>query len=212
MSIYTISDLHLWHPSFLEFEGLIEKGYNIDSYLSMVKERWNSVVSPSDIVVVVGDFIWKTAPLGDAIKFVKSLNGHKVLVLGNHDQIITKQENSSLRACFKEIHSGYYELKYNKTLYVFSHYPINFSNRHWNDNTIMVYGHVHNTMEEGLVRKFNAISYSAWVSNSSRPNSNYGHLMVNVGGMMNYMNYTPMPLENLKGIALTRLEGDLENL
>lgn len=46
--------------------------------------KWNSIVSPNDTVIHLGDVIWDTRKLG----IFKHLNGKKILVLGNHDRKI----------------------------------------------------------------------------------------------------------------------------
>lgn len=183
MAYFTIADLHLWHDNFLEFEGL---GISQEEYLEMVRNNWNKTVSSSDTVFILGDFIWKTARVEEAVAYVRSLNGRKVLVLGNHDQVMSKPEAEKLRSCFAEIHNGYLELKYNKVGYRMSHYPINMSHGHWSDSTCMLYGHVHSTAEEELTRKFNAVSHLRFGST--------GHRMLNVGAM--HIGYTPILLED----------------
>ena len=46
-------------------------------------ENWNSVVGPNDYIFHLGDFCFKGSPYWD--KMLNQLNGHKFLILGNHD-------------------------------------------------------------------------------------------------------------------------------
>jgi calcineurin-like phosphoesterase family protein len=46
-------------------------------------DRWNLVVRPQDKVYHLGDVTMSRKPVG--LEIVKRLNGHKRLVLGNHD-------------------------------------------------------------------------------------------------------------------------------
>ena len=45
-------------------------------------ENWNSVVGPNDLVFHLGDFAFGGAEIWN--KTLPRLNGHKVLILGNH--------------------------------------------------------------------------------------------------------------------------------
>lgn len=46
-------------------------------------ENWNKVVKPSDYIFHLGDFCFKGSQYWD--KILDQLNGHKFLILGNHD-------------------------------------------------------------------------------------------------------------------------------
>ncbi len=96
MTIFFISDTHFPHPNILTFTG--QDGQRIRPQFTSVEEmdehmveRWNSVVKPSDHVYHLGDV---TMMRGTAtrclhpkspLRIVQRLNGHKRLVLGNHD-------------------------------------------------------------------------------------------------------------------------------
>lgn len=47
-------------------------------------ENWNKVVGPNDYVFHLGDFCFKGSQYWDRI--LSQLNGHKFLILGNHDE------------------------------------------------------------------------------------------------------------------------------
>jgi len=46
-------------------------------------ENWNNVVGPNDYIFHLGDFCFKGSQYWDRI--LNQLNGHKFLILGNHD-------------------------------------------------------------------------------------------------------------------------------
>ncbi len=83
MSLYAIADLHLSLSS--------GKPMNIfpgwDNHVERLKMNWQATVSPDDTVVVPGDISW--AINFDEAKadfdFINRLNGHKVIMKGNHD-------------------------------------------------------------------------------------------------------------------------------
>lgn len=83
MSLYAIADLHLSLSS--------GKPMNIfpgwDNHVERLKMNWQATVSPDDTVVDPGDISW--AINFDEAKadfdFINRLNGHKVIMKGNHD-------------------------------------------------------------------------------------------------------------------------------
>lgn len=83
MSLYAIADLHLSLSS--------GKPMNIfpgwDNHVERLEKNWQMTVSPDDTVVVPGDISW--AINFDEAKadfdFINRLNGHKVIMKGNHD-------------------------------------------------------------------------------------------------------------------------------
>lgn len=87
MKIWTIADTHFGHGNILTFKdssGELIRGKIWDKiYLhdQALIDNWNAVVAPQDHVYHLGDVAINKAYL----KLVTFLNGHKRLVLGNHD-------------------------------------------------------------------------------------------------------------------------------
>lgn len=74
-----ISDLHLFDASSLGWRPLFSDVY---SYADFIIDNWNRFTNPDEIVFIVGDighYCQKT------IEVLQRLNGHKLLILGNHD-------------------------------------------------------------------------------------------------------------------------------
>ncbi len=83
MSLFTIGDPHL--SLSVDKPMDIFKGWT--DYTERLKENWNSVVSPGDSVVILGDISW-AMNFGEAVKdfqFLNELNGTKYILKGNHD-------------------------------------------------------------------------------------------------------------------------------
>ena len=84
MKLFAIGDLHL--------NGKADKpmdvfGSNWDRHREKIFDAWQSLVSPSDCVLVPGDICWAMY-LEDAVDDLNSiaeLNGTKILIRGNHD-------------------------------------------------------------------------------------------------------------------------------
>ena len=84
MKVHFLSDTHWFHANIIKYCSRpfsSEEEMNAD----MVK-RWNSVVSVDDTVIHVGDMSAGLAGRRDELRaLIRSLNGTKVLVRGNHD-------------------------------------------------------------------------------------------------------------------------------
>lgn len=85
-NIFVISDTHFGHENMLNFKDRHDKPmrvfddvHHMDEHMI---ERWNSVVGIQDHVYHLGDVIVRGKDCG---RLLKRLNGHKRLVLGNHD-------------------------------------------------------------------------------------------------------------------------------
>ena len=134
-NIWLISDTHFNHnQSFLyEPRGFV----SVKEMNESIIERWNSLVKPEDTVYHLGDVIMGDLDAG--LQFVKSLNGHIKLALGNHD---TPQRVAAFSEFFDEIQFGY-RLKVGKKVLYLSHYPMltgNFDN----SKVYSIHGHTHN--------------------------------------------------------------------
>lgn len=132
---FVIADLHLLHTSIISFERT--QFNTIEEHDDLIIRRWNDTVSPSDTVYVLGDvgFGKKSdpSPLRDLIK---QLKGHKILVVGNHDQY---SDEVYIKMGFEKIYRTpiYYSPKI-----ILSHEPVR--EAYENPYCINVHGHIHN--------------------------------------------------------------------
>lgn len=78
--IYVISDHHFYHSNIISYQRPeFSDVFEMNEYII---NKHNSVVGKDDIVIFLGDFCFKKS----AIKgFLDQMNGHKYLLLGNHD-------------------------------------------------------------------------------------------------------------------------------
>lgn len=82
---FITSDLHFGHKNQAARRGFTDAlGVgDPDEHDEVLIDRWNSVVLPEDVVIVLGDiYLGRWA---QALEKVADLNGHKHLILGNHD-------------------------------------------------------------------------------------------------------------------------------
>ncbi len=83
MSIFAISDLHLSFGTDKPMD--IFRGW--DNHTDRILANWNRLVGENDTVVLPGDFSWslKLEDTKADFKFLKKLNGKKIILKGNHD-------------------------------------------------------------------------------------------------------------------------------
>lgn len=75
------SDTHFGHKNILEYEKEARPFETVEEMNEQLIANWNDKVRPKDIVFHLGDFAFGAinVPIADR------LNGHKRLVMGNHD-------------------------------------------------------------------------------------------------------------------------------
>lgn len=96
--IFVISDTHFNHENIIKF---CHRPFTDAKQMNeMMVDNWNSVVRPQDKVYHLGD-VYMGGGFGReyTTKLLKSLNGHKRLILGNHDN----GKDQILQACFDKI-------------------------------------------------------------------------------------------------------------
>lgn len=83
MSIFALSDLHLSFST----DKSMEIFYGWENYTERIRAAWNRLVTDEDTVVLAGDLSWGThlEETEADFRFIDELNGHKILLKGNHD-------------------------------------------------------------------------------------------------------------------------------
>lgn len=81
--VWFTSDTHFGHANILKYEPTrLVLGDTVEKMNEGLVERWNSVVKPQDKVYHLGDVGFSK---GLDVHLLRRLNGHKRLVMGNHD-------------------------------------------------------------------------------------------------------------------------------
>ncbi len=84
MKVFALSDFHL---SFAVNKPMNVFGDHWENYEAEIKKNWNALVGPDDVGIIAGDISWAmkmTDTVAD-FDFIKSLNGTKIIIRGNHD-------------------------------------------------------------------------------------------------------------------------------
>jgi calcineurin-like phosphoesterase family protein len=133
--IYFTSDTHFNHAKCIEYDNRPFR--DVEDMNSSIIRNWNNVISPMDEVYHLGDVAFGRGD--ECLEILNSLNGTIYLLKGNHEK--TALNSSSSRFTWVK---DYYELKYNKQVFVLCHYPFATWNRsHY--GSMNLHGHCHGT-------------------------------------------------------------------
>lgn len=137
-TIWFISDTHFFHANMLKFTddkgALVRPGFaSIEDMNETMVQNWNAVVKPQDHVWHLGDVTFQYNGIFNNI--MSQLNGHKRLVVGNHDKML----NPNLFRWFEkvELWRGFKEENF-----VCSHIPLRKDNFRGGVQ-YNVHGHIH---------------------------------------------------------------------
>lgn len=134
MNFY-IADTHFGHKNIIR---ICNRPFSSVEEMDMVLvNNWNSRVMPDDDVYVLGDFAYRS---DKAINILRSLNGRKHLIVGNHD--FKNLKNNGFRNEFVEI-EDMLTVKEGDVRIVLCHYPM----VDWNGmyrEAWHFFGHIHN--------------------------------------------------------------------
>lgn len=151
---YYIADLHFFHAAMnskMDCRGFAD----VTQMNEYMIQKWNGKVRKNDEVVIIGDFSWGSPE--ETTELLKRLNGRLYLIQGNHDRFLKHKEMDLRRFVWVK---SYEELQDNRRKVVLCHYPIMCYNGQYrldekgNPRTYMLYGHVHDTMDQKLLDQF----------------------------------------------------------
>ena len=124
---YIISDPHFSHENIIKYSTRPFK--NADEMNEALINNWNSVVTSSDTVYVLGDVAFKK----NKLSILNLLNGRKILIPGNHDIYEVKE----YLKYFDDVRG--YMIKEN---IIFSHIPVH------PDELLRFIGNIHGHLHE----------------------------------------------------------------
>lgn len=86
------SDTHFGHARINELSG--RPFTSVEDMNENIIANWNAVVGSGDIVFHLGDVALGT--IAESLPLVARLNGHKILIPGNHDRIFAANKQSQI--------------------------------------------------------------------------------------------------------------------
>lgn len=132
--VFFTSDTHFNHSNILRY---CKRPFSsIEEHDKTLIENWNKIVSPNATVFHLGDFAFAGSDY--VTKILSQLNGHIILIKGNHDHF-----QDSLLSKFEETYSQLHIEIGNKSIYL-NHYPFaTYSGMYRKNPVIELYAHVH---------------------------------------------------------------------
>jgi len=139
MRTFFIADTHFGHKNII---GYCNRPFtSVEEMDEEMIRRWNAVVSPGDRVYVVGDFVWTR--VADPMVYIDRLQGHIVLIPGDHDNC------SGIQGAHLSIAKNIHEVRENGISVICCHYPIlRWRRSHY--GSWHVYGHIHNGLVDQI--------------------------------------------------------------
>jgi len=139
MKTFITSDIHFGHKNIMSFCPVSRARFkgDVDYMNAQIIQDWNNMIGPDDLVYILGDVAF--CSWEKAVGFLRSMNGRKILIKGNHDSKLVK--SPEFVACFESIHD-YLTITYNGTRVSMFHYPI----AEWDQmhrGAVHFYGHLH---------------------------------------------------------------------
>ena len=202
---YYISDCHFGHTNIITKMDK-RKFVSVEEMDEFMIDKWNQKVRRNDEVIILGDFGFINGEKANYL--LNSLNGKKYLIRGNHDRCFLDDKSFNMRN-FEWI-KDYAELNDNKRVVVLSHYPIIFYNGQYrrnsegNPNRYMLYGHLHNTLDEQLMNQYICETRKAFHVSPSGEKEYVPCNMINTFCM--FSDYTPLTLDEWIAVDTERRE------
>lgn len=138
--IWFISDTHFFHDNIIQYCG--RPFANSDLMNECIRDNWNSNVKPNDKVYHLGDVACGCKSEKEFVTFMFSLNGHKRLIPGNHDDWILNSDYA--RKPFEKI-KYWFGFSNKETAFTAFHIPLPIE--HLRDGEFQLHGHIHNALK-----------------------------------------------------------------
>lgn len=190
---YYIADCHFFHEALNE--KMDKRGFeSVQAMNEYMIEKWNQKVRRNDEVVILGDFSWGNAE--ETNDLLDRLHGKLYMIRGNHDYFLQKSDFRAERFVWIK---SYAEMQDNQRKVILCHYPVMCYNgqyrldRKGNPRTYMLYGHVHDTMDQRLLEQFQEITKRTTVQSPDGEERPIPSSMINCFCM--YSDYTPLTLD-----------------
>jgi calcineurin-like phosphoesterase family protein len=141
---YFWSDTHFGHVAILKYQDKTRRFDSVEAMNEAMVMAWNGAVRPVDEIYFLGDFSFEKDP---SATFGR-LNGHKHLVVGNHDE----NRKAVMDLPWASVHT-LVTVKENGVRAVCCHYPLeSWSQAH--HGSLMLHGHTHGSLKRVIPHRF----------------------------------------------------------
>lgn len=201
---YYIADPHFFHGALNT--KMDRRGFeSVEAMNEYMLRQWNRKVRKNDEVVILGDLSWGKAE--ETNELLERLNGRLYLIQGNHDRFLKNKDYNAGRFVWIK---PYEELQDNKRKVILCHYPIMCYNGQYrvdengNPKVYMLYGHVHDTQDQRLLERFQAITRETASVSPDGKKRQIPCNMINCFCM--YSDYVPLTLDEWIACEKRRME------
>jgi calcineurin-like phosphoesterase family protein len=158
MAEYFTADPHLGHPEIIEHCRRPFK--NEQRMTRETTKRYNSVVGHDDTCYIVGDLaLAGPTRYHFVVNILEKLNGTKILILGNHDEI---RPLRYVDAGFQSVHTSLI-LERNGYKLVLAHDPSIWNVvSNWKPLPIFIHGHIHNVWKSVVDKRMVNVGVDQW--------------------------------------------------
>lgn len=106
MATWFTADLHFGHGNIIRY---CDRPFvDADAMNRALVDNWNAVVAEDDTVWVIGDFA--LGKIADTLPIATELNGHKILLAGNHDRCWSGHGHRAERWTERYLDAGFAEV------------------------------------------------------------------------------------------------------
>ena len=201
---YYIADPHFFHGALNT--KMDRRGFeSVEAMNEYMLRQWNRKVRKNDEVVILGDLSWGKAE--ETNELLERLNGRLYLIQGNHDRFLKNKDYNAGRFVWIK---PYEELQDNKRKVILCHYPIMCYNGQYrvdenaNPYVYMLYGHVHDSQDQRLLERFQAITRE---TASVSPDGTARQIPCNmINCFCMYSDYVPLTLDEWIACEKRRME------
>ena len=201
---YYIADPHFFHGALNT--KMDRRGFeSVEAMNEYMLRQWNRKVRKNDEVVILGDLSWGKAE--ETNELLDRLSGRLYLIQGNHDRFLKNKDYNAGRFVWIK---PYEELQDNKRKVILCHYPIMCYNGQYrvdengNPKVYMLYGHVHDTQDQRLLERFQAITRETASVSPDGKTRQIPCNMINCFCM--YSDYVPLTLDEWIACERRRME------
>jgi len=153
--LYT-ADLHADHERIIKLSK--RPFLTLEEMKETIIKNWNSVVTNSDIVYVLGDICFRVETF---IELVEVLNGQIHIIRGNHDEEAIKRAVNGYKIKGVVYHRDILRIKDGEHTVILSHYPI-FEWDRWFRGSIHLHGHTHKNIGRSFRPRAFDVGVDVW--------------------------------------------------
>ena len=191
MAEFITSDLHLSHNNIWKPDYASRPVSSTEEMNEMLISNWNEVVSQNDTVYVLGDVCM--GKIAESLPLCDLLQGHKVLVFGNHDRMFRPKNDNQFHKWMTE-YSQYFESITNEMVWndrlLFNHFP------YTGDHTPEVRYLEERPVNQGLWLCHGHTHQKEFVS---------GPRQIHIGVDASIADYAPIPMD----LVISTIQGEL---